>query len=816
LNQIILVLILFFSLFPAHGRAEVADKPGQMENNTPLPSSPASPSSGESKVVVEIPRSQWCQCVRAILGVEGGNIAGCVKSGASEEKLKIFRMRGTGDGKSSSVSYLLSLAGCTESENENVGSLTFSIKWMGPPTGSLDSQVRAPAPDAEQSSVPITCEAGGISEVVATLYHSNGVKLASVGPLNCSNPVFTLHSIPVSSSLQLMVAGKNAAGKVLYRGERDKIRIVYHETTGAGTIAATPFTPGLSAPEDLVMMGSASVRFIWSDVHGVTTYRLQASKNSNFTPLVIDASTKSASYVTTADLASGTYYWRVMAKDVFNNSGEWTTPWSFTVDADPPLNTTADKFINKGAAKTKIAEVSLAISATKKTGVAAYYISNRPEKPGVRKSGWIAIPSTPSSFEAEIPYTLSKGEGVKKIYVWFKDAWGRVSQSKSGSILLDTTSPHATITGHPAPLTNSTSARFSFVSTKKNSLFQCQLDGGVYTACTSTTTYNGLTEGSHTFTVKATEGDTDTNADPAPPSFTWTIDTTPPHSAITSYPPVLTNYTLADFSFSSTEPDSKFRCRLDGAAFADCVSPLIYSGLSSGKHTFMVVATDAANNVEMTPASYSWTIDTTPFITTITNQPPNRSTSTSASFSFTANKTGATFLCQLDNSSYSKCSSPMTYTKLTEGNHTFNVMAIESTGNEETPPTRATWVIGLPPTNTTRPGFINRKGTYFTGKNTVTLSISGESNRGITGYFASDRPETPNASDPDWVTFPAVKSYYQDVQYAMSEKTGTKKVHVWFKDSDGNVSESRSDTIYLFNAYYVVLVVFLIQVAIIL
>jgi hypothetical protein len=158
----------------------------------------------------------------------------------------------------------------------------------------------------------------------------------------------------------------------------------------------------------------------------------------------------------------------------------------------------------------------------------------------------------------------------------------------------------------------------------------------------------------------------------------------------------------------------------------------------------------------------------------------------------------------------------MTYSKLTEGNHTFNVMAIDSTGNEETPPTRAAWVIGLPPTNTTRPGFINRKGTYFTGKNTVTLSISAESNRGITGYFASDRPETPNASDPDWVTYPAVKIYYQDVQYAMNEKTGTKKIYVWFKDSDGNVSEARSDTIYLFNAYYVVLVVFLIQVAIIL
>ena len=150
----------------------------------------------------------------------------------------------------------------------------------------------------------------------------------------------------------------------------------------------------------------------------------------------------------------------------------------------------------------------------------------------------------------------------------------------------------------------------------------------------------------------------------------------------------------------------------------------------------------------------------------------------------------------------------MTYSKLTEGNHAFAVKAIDDKGNEDNNPAQATWVIGLPLKNTTMPGFINRKGMYFTGNNIVTLSLSAESKKGITGYFASESPTTPDISDQAWVTFPVVKSYYQEVKYGMSEKTGKKRIYVWFKDSEGNISEVRSDTIRLFNPYYAVIAMF--------
>jgi hypothetical protein len=120
-----------------------------------------------------------------------------------------------------------------------------------------------------------------------------------------------------------------------------------------------------------------------------------------------------------------------------------------------------------------------------------------------------------------------------------------------------------------------------------------------------------LAAGGHNFQVRAI--DAAGNFDTTPASYTWTInalDTTPPDTTITSNPPATTNSTSASFSFTSTEAGSTFACSLDGSPFTACTSAQNYNSLAPGSHTFRVRATDAANNTDPTPASYTWTVNT--------------------------------------------------------------------------------------------------------------------------------------------------------------------------------------------------------------
>jgi Ca2+-binding RTX toxin-like protein len=92
-------------------------------------------------------------------------------------------------------------------------------------------------------------------------------------------------------------------------------------------------------------------------------------------------------------------------------------------------------------------------------------------------------------------------------------------------------------------------------------------------------------------------------------------DTTPPDTTIDSNPSNPTNSTSASFSFSGTDSVggtgvASFECRLDAGGFAACTSPQSYSSLSDASHTFEVRAIDGSSNVDPTPASFTWTIDT--------------------------------------------------------------------------------------------------------------------------------------------------------------------------------------------------------------
>jgi glucose/arabinose dehydrogenase/Ca2+-binding RTX toxin-like protein len=99
---------------------------------------------------------------------------------------------------------------------------------------------------------------------------------------------------------------------------------------------------------------------------------------------------------------------------------------------------------------------------------------------------------------------------------------------------------------------------------------------------------------------------------PPPPPPPPPPDTTPPQTTIVSGPASPTTETSATFSLASSEPGSTFECSLDQGPFAACVSPRTYTGLAVGGHELRARATDAAGNVDPTPAVYTWTIEPPP------------------------------------------------------------------------------------------------------------------------------------------------------------------------------------------------------------
>jgi glucose/arabinose dehydrogenase len=72
-------------------------------------------------------------------------------------------------------------------------------------------------------------------------------------------------------------------------------------------------------------------------------------------------------------------------------------------------------------------------------------------------------------------------------------------------------------------------------------------------------------------------------------------DTTGPVPKLGAHPPRKTASKVARFAFSASERSS-FRCKLDRRPFRPCTSPKLYRALGAGRHTFKLIATDAAGN----------------------------------------------------------------------------------------------------------------------------------------------------------------------------------------------------------------------------
>ena len=161
-------------------------------------------------------------------------------------------------------------------------------------------------------------------------------------------------------------------------------------------------------------------------------------------------------------------------------------------------------------------------------------------------------------------------------------------------------------------------------------------------------------------------------------------DNYPPETTLVSGPYGTIYTRTATFTMSSSEP-ATYQCSLDAGAWSSCGSSKTYQGLTAGEHSFQVRAVDPSGNVDATPAWRPFTVDGP--VTSIDSGPTGSIRSTTASFTFSASPAAAYFDCSFDATTWTRCSSPTTYTDLSTGSaHYFQVRAVSSEGLADSTP----------------------------------------------------------------------------------------------------------------------------------
>jgi hypothetical protein len=200
------------------------------------------------------------------------------------------------------------------------------------------------------------------------------------------------------------------------------------------------------------------------------------------------------------------------------------------------------------------------------------------------------------------PGPLADGEHTFQVRE--RTSTGQLGAAASRTWTVDTQAPPAPqLTQTPSDPSASSSATFAFTDGEAAVTYLCRLDGGSWAACTSPKTFSKLADGIHALGVEAR--DAAGNVGPAT-TFAWRVDTVaPPKPQLLQQPPNPSASSSATFAFADSEAGVSFECRLDGGAWSACASPKTYTDLAAGRHSFGVLAVDAAGN-RSNATEYAW------------------------------------------------------------------------------------------------------------------------------------------------------------------------------------------------------------------
>ncbi|WP_240357922.1 Ig-like domain-containing protein [Myxococcus vastator] len=558
-------------------------------------------------------------------------------------------------------------------------------------TITAEGERGAPASSATSSPSPNTT---GPTTIVVSVPDAPEVTAPAPGSTVVTNaPVFTGTAEP-GSTVSVVIDGVEVCSATAHAttGAWSCTSATLPEGTHTATVTASDpagnvgpptqvsFTVDTVAPDTSILTGPTGA---------VASTNASFTFASNESPVTYDCSLDGAAFASCASpavyasLAQGNHTLAVRARDVGGNVDPTPATRAWTVDTVAPDTT----IVSGPSGLTNSASATFDFGSNE-SGV-TYQCA-------LDGAAFTAC-SDPRTFTG-----LSQGSHT--LLVRAVDAAGNIDATPaSRTWTVDTSAPDTSIVSGPSGTTSSANAAFTFTATESPATFECSLDGATFAACASPTSFTGLAEGTHSFAVRAR--DTAGNVDPTPATRSWTVDTVAPDTTLLTGPSGMTTSSSAAFTFDATESPATFECSLDGAPFTACTSPTSFTGLAEGTHTFAVRARDAAGNVDATPATRAWTVDTVAPETTFASTPPLLSSSADATFDFSANESDATYECRLDGAVlFTPCTDPMTFPALAQGNHTLEVRAVDAAGNTDPTPAVYSWTIDSIAPDTTLSG----------------------------------------------------------------------------------------------------------------
>ena len=373
---------------------------------------------------------------------------------------------------------------------------------------------------------------------------------------------------------------------------------------------------------------------------------------------------------------------------------------------------------------------------------------------------------------------LSEGEHTIKIFA--TDTAGNTGSSNLVTFKVDTTPPTINLTS-PEETTYSTASVFlEFTINEETTWIGYSLDEEDNVTITGDSMLSGLSEGSHSIIVFATDYAGNTGAS-STVQFTISIppvDTTLPTIKINSpqnstYPPP-----TVDLNFNINEQASWIAYSLDGNDNVTISGNTTISEMSEGLHNIVVFATDTAGNTGASSV-VQFTIsippvDTTPPTIVITSPENTTISGSTIVLDFAINEEVTWIGYNLDGQDNVTITGDTVLSSLTEGSHKITVFATDPADNTGASDT-IQFTISIPPADTTPP----------------TITINSPQN---TTYEVSEIPLNFSVNeDTSWIGF----SLDDQNNITISENIilsglaeGSHSIVVFANDTAGNIGAS--------------------------